>query len=194
MRAITKTIEFDFHFDYPVAGKYESSNCITVCEPGFDNRNVFTRMGSFISTSHKGLLKMFAGQSRDEIEESVETKEPEAAKEEGPEPDALSTMRLGLTGDEYEQFMKYVERALTGNKLLAYVGTDPEKRVAITEEVWRNIANQGGLAEMERVHGAFTSFFTNTQPAQAGSAKTNGTAPPSGQPSTRKAASSTKVH
>lgn len=193
MRDTAKTIEFDFSFDYPKDGKYESAKAITVCEPGFDNRDVFRRMGAYISEAQKGLLKTFAGSGSAEIEEAVKEREGNEAVT-APEPDPLITMRLGLSLDSYEQFMKYVERALTGNKMLAYVGTDPDNRVAITEEVWRNIAQQGGLVGMERVHAAFASFFLATPQASGGSTNETGTGRSSSSGSTRAASSRITKH
>lgn len=194
MRDTAKTIEFDFSFDYPKDGKYESAKAITVCEPGFDNRDVFRRMGAYISEAQKGLLKTFAGSGNTEIEEAVKERAEGVEPENAPEPDPLMTMRLGLSLDSYDQFMKYVERALTGNKMLAYVGTDPDNRVAINEEVWRNIAQHGGLVGMERVHAAFTSFFLATPQASGGSTKETGTGRSSLSGSTRAGSSRITKH
>lgn len=196
MRASTKIVNFDFSFDYPANGKYESATAITVCEPGFDGRDVFRRVSAYVASAQKGLLKMFAGQTREQIEDEVEAKTEAPKKDDDKDDgiDSLVTMRMGLTIEEYEQFLKFVERALTGNKLLAYVGTDADNRVQVTEEVWRNIAQAGGLSEMERVHEAFVSFFFDTRPASKGQATTSGTATRSGARSMPAGRSATTKH
>lgn len=193
MRDTAKTIEFDFSFDYPKDGKYESAKAITVCEPGFDNRDVFRRMGGFIANAQKGLFKTFAGMNREQIADKVDSDGETAEQTEG-DLDPLMMLRMGLSVDEYDAFLKYVEKVLTGNKMLAYVGTDPDNRTPVTEEVWRNIAAQGGLGEMERVLAVFICFFTDTPPVQAGSTKGNGAEKRPSSPARPAAVSRSKVH
>lgn len=193
MRASTKTISFDFHFDYPSNGQYASANTITVCEPGFDHRDVFRRMGRWAAESDVGLFKQFAHLKRDEaaIEREVEKKKDESGVEDD---NGLSTLRIGLSGEEFEKCVKYIETVLTNNKRLAYVGTDADNRIPVTEEVWRNICDQAGLLEMERVLGAFASFFTGTPSARKESPTQTGTASPSGSGAPPKGGSRTKMH
>lgn len=194
MRAYTKTVTFDFQFNYSVNGKYEPATAITVCEPGFDHRDVFRRVSGYVASAQKGLLKMFAGQTREQIEDEVEAKAEKPEKDDADSIDSLVTMRMGLTIEEYEAFLKVVERALTGNKMLAYVGSDAENRVPVTEEVWRNISQTGGLGEMERVLEAFVGFFFDTRPGSKGPATANGTAKPSGPRATPGARSPLTKH
>jgi hypothetical protein len=171
MRQTSKTIEFDFSFTYSKGGQYEEAKSVTVCEPNFDNRAVFRKMSGYIALAQKGLVKTFSGLSRSQIEEQVEEKAPVEAPAEA---EALATLSMGLEIDAYEEMLRFVEKALTSNKHLAYVGNDPQSRVPVTEEVWRNIAEAGGLEQMERVIGAFASFFMGTPSAKT-SPKTSGT-------------------
>lgn len=172
MRQTSKTIEFDFSFTYPKAGSYEEATCITVCEPNFDNRAVFRKMSGYVALAQKGLVKTFSGLSRSQIEEQVEEKK--ASGEAPAEAEALATLSMGLEIDAYEEMLRFVEKALTSNEHLAYVGNDPQSRVPVSEEVWRNISDAGGLEQMERVIGAFASFFMGTPSAKT-SPKTSGT-------------------
>lgn len=190
MRANTKTITFEFEFEAPNGrGQYEPSSTITVCEPSFQNRDVFRRMGGYVAEASKGLMKMAGDKSKDEVEAEIAVEKGETA-----DPDALVLMRLGLSIDGYETFMRYVERTLTGNKSLAYIGTNPDNRIALTEEAWMNLAAAGGLDQMERVIGEFTGFFFATPQAQAGSQTTSGTEKPSGSPVRVTAGSRTTKH
>jgi hypothetical protein len=88
---------------------------------------------------------------------SVESND--AANSEPAEVDAFMTMSLGLSIDRFTEFCEFVQRSLTNRRGLAFVGSDPTDRTPITEEVWMNIAAEGGMEALEKGLAGFADFF-----------------------------------
>lgn len=172
MRDDKKVIRFDFEFKYPLKGGGEDvANCITVCEPPYAKRDVHWAMQAYLGEAQKGIIKAFSG-------EAIKQRAQDEAVESGGDPDqidALVTMKMGLGFEGYPRFVQYVQKALTGTAMLAFVGEDvamPD-RVAISDLVWTRLAEAGGMAVVDSVVAEFASFFSDTR-AKA-SPVTNGT-------------------
>ena len=185
MPTATKTITFDFYFKYPHKGQYGESNCITVCEPGYEQRDVYRKMRGYVAEAQKGLIKMNQGSRPEEAPKSDPTESKEIV-----EIDAFLTMSLGLSIDQFTDFCEFVQRSLTNRRGLAFVGADPTDRVPITEEVWMNIADAGGMESLEKGLAGFADFFLGgpaKSPTKTGtsSSSTSPSSPPASSP-TRK--------
>jgi hypothetical protein len=160
--ATTRVIEFPFTFRYPRKGIFEEANSITVCEPGFDKRNTYRKMSSIVMEAQAVAQKKFA-QNPDENKITVEA----PASEDGapvepklPDDFDLMVIRMGLNADEYTRFCDWVQKELTNCKQLAFVGTDPDDKNPIVEEVWDSIARAGGMEAVDKVLSGFASFFS----------------------------------
>lgn len=173
----SKIVTLPFAFRYSKDGEFREATEITVCEPGYDSRDVYRQMIAFVAEAQKGLLKMFSDQ---QLEDKAASEGAAASDDEKKDFDAFQTMSLGLSVERFPVFCDYVQRALTSKKALAYVGSNPEDRVACTEEVWRNIAEAGGMGELERVLSEFAGFFFG--PKASSKATTTGTVVLSGPP------------
>lgn len=174
-----RTIFFPFNFRYPHAGVYEEGNAITVCEPSYDKRATHRRMAATVmdalSTAYR---KSVGDQASTEQADAAPPSEGGGAKE--LEPEMLFTfVRMGMSTDEFVRWSEWVQRELTSCAPLAYVGADlslPIKdRSPVTEEVWMNIAREGGVEAIDRVIAEFASFFLSSRK----SATTTGAEPSS---------------
>lgn len=178
MREDRKTIRFDFEFEYPAHGRNERASAITVCEPPYAQRDVLRRMQAYVAEMQRGIMKTFTPEQLDEAARRRE----QGGSNQGEEPEAetaaienLASMRMGLGVEEYVKFADYVQRALTNAKGLAFVGEDPDSRVPITDLVWVNLSNAGGMEAVDRVLSEFVGFFTATRPAPKVSTTPTGT-------------------
>lgn len=177
MRDDKKTITLDFFFRYPAAGQYAEANTITVVEPGFEHRQVFYKMQAYVAAvrdkTQWSLLKNLKPEQIEAIQGRTGEVAPGAAAE---APIALGLDWFADLGiDEYANFQVWLQKALTGNRSLAYVGSERDlevkDRVPVTEEVWMNIVAIGGLGALNKVLAGFTSFFTDIPAAQASPTK-----------------------
>lgn len=187
MRSALSTVTFGFRFQYPAKGQYEEADCITVCEPNWDKRQVYRRMHAYVAEAQKGMLRMF---SNSDLQKQAESSTSSDSTSDGGDIDPLMIMRMGLGVDQYPTFVEWVTKEITNTKALAFVGSDPENRIPITDEVWMNIEKEGGLEAVDKVVGAFAGFFT----ARDQSTMPSGTETRSGSPATPVARSRSKAH
>lgn len=159
-----KTVTFDLPFRYPRSGIYDEGNSITVCEPNFAQRAVFRQMQTYVAKVQAAARAQFLSLPSQIVEELQQVR----AARDAAAPVAEETKDVGLEwfadlGDDFPKFTEFVQKALTNAKDLAYVGSDlgeaVKDRVPVTDEVWLNIANAGGMAAVDKVLGAFSSFF-----------------------------------
>jgi hypothetical protein len=198
MRENKKTVTFDFAFKYSRDGIWDQGNSITVCEPGFANRQVFRKMQSYVARSraigaanaNRNLTpEQFEAQTRAVLEfraaqaAAKETASTDATVVAPPAiavPDITMDWFSDFPPDEFMRFSDDVLKALTGNKALAYIGDDHTLmlsnpgRLAVGEGVWASIADEGGMDAIDKVLMAFASFFIYTQPATNSSVTTSG--------------------
>ena len=182
-RETTKTITFsDFEFHYMRSGIDETANSITVCEPGFDKRAVHAKMSAIIADAQvKAQLRFASSQTQSDAQPEPQPTTSESDGEEAvAEADFLMVCRMSMDPDAYVRFLEYVQQQLSGNRQLAFIGDDismPSKdRTPIGEEAWSSLAREGGMESVNRVLGAFASFFSLV-PAK--SATTSGSPPSS---------------
>jgi hypothetical protein len=48
-----KTITFDFAFSYSRAGNYDEENSITVCEPNWHHKQIYTTIRSYLGETNR---------------------------------------------------------------------------------------------------------------------------------------------
>ncbi len=152
----TKIVTFPFYFRYPANGEYREANAITLCEPNYDNRSVYRQMCAYVAEAQKGILRAF---SDDDIKAKAEENATSEAEKKNADFDAFQTMSLGLGLEIFPGFCEWLQKAITNKPSLAYVGDDPANKVAVTEEVWRNVAEQGGMERVEHTLSQFAGFF-----------------------------------
>lgn len=188
-RAITKTVEFEFHFTYSRAGNFEQANQITVCEPNYEKRDVYRTMRGYLGEAEKGLMKLFKDVP---IAAAPEPDGAADAPKADDEPDLLEQMRLTLGVEGYSKFCDYVQRQLTGHLSLCYIGnsdTPLAERLVVNDAVWGDIVQKGGMEQLDRVLTAFGSFFIGsrsaTKKAQTGTPGTTSSLPPAQSPPAR---------
>lgn len=180
MRDDRKTITFDFEFAYSYQGNIVKGNCITVKEPGFQDRAVYRTMKGFIAEASAGFTR---NRSESEIRDMAveptpvaDDAAPAAAPAEADIP-AYLIMSMGLRPERFVDLCNYVEKALTSNKRLAFAGDDEKFGPPITEIIWSEIAKQAGMDEVERVCSEFASFFLGRKSLPR-TAPTTGTSSP----------------
>lgn len=186
MRSAIATVSFDFEFKYPAKGAYEFATAITVCEPNWDKRQVYRKMHAYVAEAQKGMLKMFTNSDlQAQAESSTKTDDSEPG-----DIDPLQIMRMGLGVEMYPTFVEWLTRELTNSKALAFVGTDTDARIPVTEEVWMNLEEAGGMEAVDKVVGAFAGFFMGRDQ----STKPSGIETRSGSPATPAARSRSRAH
>ena len=161
-----RSIEFPFSFQFPNGGIQDLANAITVCEPNYDNRHVYRRMQAVLGDTAKALMVMqaeLAAKTGGKSREVDEAPAPAPAAQPDSEPDIVDQVRIVLGTEGFESFVGYVQKELTNNRALAYVGSDlsilVKDRVPVTELVWMNISRECGMQAIDRVLSAFASFF-----------------------------------
>lgn len=169
-----KTIDLGFTFQFSKGGQIADATEITVCEPGYDKRAVYRRMQGYVAQAQKGLLRMRSEQRSTAAPAPTEPPlEGKSAAEPEAEPDALFIMRMGLSVDEYEAFASYVQRELTNNKSLAFVGSNPDDRSPVGEDVWMSLDRHGNMDAIDKILSEFAGFFlsgrsTRPSPTESG--------------------------
>lgn len=184
-RDTTTTVRFDFTFRYARAGLIEEGNCITVCEPNYEKRNVYRRMQGYLAEAQSGILKRYDFKELGDAAEKASADAPDTEKV----IKSINTMRMGLSMDEYPRFCDWLQKELTDARALAFVGDDltipPKERIPVGEGVWMSIAENGGLGQIEEVLSAFTDFFLSgreSPKAVTPPSETSGSETPSGSP------------
>ena len=195
------TIEFPFSFQFPNGGIQDLSSAVTVCEPSYDNRHVYRRMQAGLGDWAKAYMLMQAelraktGDKSTEVDEApVQASEAQADTES--DTDIINQMRIVLGTSGFEELANYIQKELTNNRSLAYVGSDlttlVRDRVPVTDLVWMNIANAGGMQAIDRVLSAFINFFLPGQPSEKSERVTRGSTSPSEPASSAPEASRSK--
>lgn len=192
-----KTITFDFDFNYSLNGQIVQASAITLCEPAYEHKAVRRKLQAYVALvrdtaqrrQNAAMLAALtpeqmmalddqAAKRRAEFEaaqaeaaaapQPAEKVEEPAAEEAAPDI-SLEWFAAELGVDEFAKFTDFLQKALTGNKALAYVGADqdqdPKERVAVQEAVWMNIDKAGGMDAVDRVLAGFASFFAVARPA-----------------------------
>lgn len=175
-----KTVQFqDWTFTYSKNGKFAEGNSIVVREPGLGLMEVYTTMAAYVA---EAIMKLAERRSGAQQKSDVPTDEPSLDETSDQEVDVLIYMRMALGAERYPQFIRYVRSVLTSKPKLAHVGGDD--KAAITEEIWEDVAKNGGLAAVMEVVSAFTGFFfeelESKSPKKNGAASstTSGSPPP----------------
>jgi hypothetical protein len=179
MRSTTAVVEFPFTFKYPRAGIYEEANSVTVCEPSYEKRAVHRRMSSTVMEALTAWQRKVAeyGQRPNQEAASSEASDGDASSITGEV--VMVILRNGMTTDNFVRFCDFVQKELTDSKSLAYVGSDPEDRQPIVEEVWAAIAREGGVEAIDMIIGEFARFFSGfgPSPRPSGTAKSSSSDP-----------------
>lgn len=188
-RDIYKTVTFDNAFRYSKNGQFEETNCITVCEPGYEHRQIFHTMRAYMGEAEKGLMKIISDLRSSQpaapvavpVEEAppadaAEAEAKKAKEQEIEDATYLEQMRMVLGIEGFPKFCDYVQKVLTNHKGLAYCGGEHgqeiKERVPVTDGVWEQIANAGGVEEMDRVIAAFLNFFAGSPSKTTGQTET----------------------
>ncbi len=168
MRNTTTTVTFDFTFKYPRHGIYEEANSVTVCEPNYDKRQVYITMKGYMGEVQNGLMKLYSdpgiasqvAQARERLAAGVQDVQATGAETDDDEgPSLLEQMQRVMGVEGYARVYDYLQKQLTNCKQLAFVGSDPDDKNPIVEEVWAAIAREGGMPAIDRILGAFANFF-----------------------------------
>lgn len=184
-----KTIDLGFEIAYSVKGQFVRTNTITVREPGLGKYEVWAAMKSFVTQAQPAILEVAAkAQAAAAAAGHVPEPDPEVQPEtegEDDERDIMTWMALGLGDKKFQDYFRYVKTALTNAPRLATVGDSEQP---ITDEVWLEIDEKGGMEAVTRIMSEFTGFFFG---GQQKSAKPNGGATSPSSPSPPPATSTT---
>lgn len=182
MRDDSKPVEFEFEFSYSYRNNMVTGNTITVVEPSFADRAVYRQCKAWVGEAFRGLQEMTR---RDMESKASEAPAPVETAEET-EVDPYIVIQMGLSAERFVAFCEFVERALTNNVRLAFCGTDRQNAVPVTQVIWQDLANKGGVEAIEKVCAAFAGFFlagpsrrTSNQ-TQTETMSTDGSETPSG--------------
>lgn len=147
-------VTFDFEFSYSKGGQFVPTNRIVVRAPGLALLDIHGAMKSHVAQAQKGAMDFLlkAQAAREGAPEEAQPEDPNA------EPDVLQLMSFGLSPDEHTKFLVYVKKVLSNRVALAYVG-DAASPSPITDEIWDQIEEHGGIPAFEKIVNAFTSFF-----------------------------------
>lgn len=176
-------VTFDFEFSYSKGGQFVPTNRIVVRAPGLSLLDIHGAMKSHVAQAQKGAMSFLVQAQAARESMGVEEEKPE---DPNAEPDVLQLMSMGLSPDEHTKFLVYVKKVLSNRVALAYVG-DAASPSPITDEVWDQIEEHGGIEAFERIVNAFTSFFfaglsRPTSTPTNGSAESPGSASPTKAP------------
>jgi len=180
MRDDSKPVEFEFEFSYSYRNNMVTGNTITVVEPSFADRNIYRQCKAWIGEAFRGLQEMTR---RDMESKASEAPAPAETAEES-EVDPYVVIQMGLSAERFVQFCDFVERSLTNNVRLAYCGTDRLNAVPVTQVIWQDLANKGGVEAIEKVCAAFAGFFLGgpSRRTSTETVSTDGSETPSGLP------------
>lgn len=202
MHESMKVISFDFDFQYPRGGNQDVANAITVCEPTWGQRQVYTTIRSYLGETSRLLTLAFSDVPRRtpaEAETDEATQEAAAEAPSATDIDHLERMRFAMSVDAFGKAYDYITKQLTNNKSLAYVGSDTtvsvREREPITDLVWMNIAKAGGMEAVDKILAGFLSFFeSNSRAKPTEGDATSGSNSPSTLPASQGAASKSRKH
>lgn len=168
-----KTIKFDFPIRFPENGTWGESDFITVRAPGLGKFDVYNTMRAYVGKAVVNITKINDGRKKDDDITPDDDEAVTPAKDDKDEQDVMMIMSMGLDVETFPKFAHYVQKVLTNAPKLATIG---ENRVAITDEAWLSIEDQGGMEAISKVMSEFTGFFFDA----LGSPKKNGSAKPTG--------------
>lgn len=159
-----KTLEFPFAIRFSENGSFAESSRITLRAPGLGKRHVHNQMVGYImeayagASARRGMIDQLAeADAKKGVKVATDDDQEQSAKDEPEDPTGfLKMLAIGLGHDKYAGFCDYIIAQLTGSPKLATVG---DNGTALTEDAWESIADQGGMAEVDRVVGTFASFF-----------------------------------
>jgi hypothetical protein len=210
MRDTEITLTFTNEITYPVSGGLGVTKAVTVCEPGFQDRDIYRRMSGFVTEAQKQMALAADSARVDKAAHEMDAAAEEAAEAAAAKPAAdidkteddaerlmaigAFTMGMGMDADRQAQVKTYVERVLSGNTRLAYIAdsTVPGGRIPVTEAVWMSLAGSNGVAAIDTLVLAFLSFFLKLRPTA--SATWSGTMPSLPSPTPAPASSRTRRH
>jgi hypothetical protein len=191
MRSTVKKVEFDTPFRYSYSGGFQEATAIYVVEPNLANRKVHLKLQGLVGEAVKAIVAERRDDKPKEKPQIEQSDEVAAPSEEPVDPaaaaaeddvnvaaaQAIGTMQSYLSADRYCEYAEFTLRALTANVALCYIQTEDGKKVSVREESWDSIVTNGGMSDLDRVVGAFTSFFTDPPPVK--STKKSGSGSPS---------------
>lgn len=168
-----KTITFDFPIRYSKGGKFEEAYTITVRAPGLGRIDVYDTMKSYVGKAILNMSKLRSDLRKavDEDAQAVLESEPNDEAEgegEDDQKDVLIIMQMGLETEVYTKFVAYVRKVLT-NSVLASIGDDGKTK--ISDEVWEELAEKGGLEAVYMVMSEFVGLFFESLPSPGRSGK-----------------------
>lgn len=183
MRDDSKTVTFDFEFQYSYRNQIVTGNTITVVEPNFGDRGIYRQCKAWVGEAFRGLQEM----NRRDMEDKAASDGPLPAADESQESteiDPYIIIQMGLTAERFVAFCDFVEKSLTNNVRLAFCGDDRANAVPVTQVIWRELANNGGVEAIEKVCAAFAGFFLAgpSRPTSTETVSTGGSETPSGLP------------
>lgn len=172
-----KTVTFDFAFTYSDKGHFVEAREITIRAPGISKFDTHARMKAWVG---KAVLAFSS------IARPTAASDDEPPAQDGDDDqDVMQLMSMGLGVDDYTAFCAFVKKALTGSTL-ATVG---ESKIPVSDEIWIDLEDKGGMEAVFKVMSEFTGFFFA---ALQKSPKPNGAAPAPSSASPSKAPSPTK--
>lgn len=176
-----KAIEFDFEFQYSDKGQFAAEQVITLQAPSFADFGIHTTMTGYAKAAEVGTavaLSAFRREDRQDLssvaEETPASVESDAQMAER----VIGVYAMGLGSDKFPAFMDHVRKILTNNPRLARVG---ETNQPIVDDVWRSIADKGGMDAINLVIAGFAGFFLTAAPSRSQNA--NGADSPTTSPS-----------
>lgn len=161
------TLVFDEPFEISENGSFVRVNTVTVRAPGLGKAHVHATMQAYVMEAVMGMQRKrpeLMQQSKaerspldpvggpiEEPKDAIESAEDEYAL-------VLQLMSSGLGVERWPAFFDYVYTQLTLSKL-ASAG---ESGTQLTKETWDSIEQTNGMEAVERIIGAFGSFFTKS--------------------------------
>lgn len=150
-----KTITLEFPVNYSSKGAFLESDKITLRAPGFAKFDVHSTMTAYVGEAMKGFItireQMTAAQAAAEAGDEDENEKPDDEDR-----DVMQLMAMGLGIEKYPAFALYLKKILTNAPKLATIG---EQNDPISDEVWMEIENAGGVDGANRIFSEFTGFF-----------------------------------
>lgn len=150
-----KTITFDFPIRYSENGKFEEAYTITVRAPGLGKYDVYTAMQSYVGKGIISFIKARGDVAKPDEDEYADNDAASPDEEKGEE-DVMAIMAIGLDTKMYQEFATYTRRAITNAPKLATIG---EGKAPLSDAVWEELADKGGMEAINRVLSEFVSFF-----------------------------------
>lgn len=148
-----KTLSFEFTFPYSENGGYAEANTITIRAPGLGKFHVHSTMQAYVMDAISTLQAKRAA-----IESMARDGEDDGkpADDEADPAGVWQMMAMGLGVEKFPKFAEYVTKVLTNAPKLASIG---EGKVALSDEVWTALEDNGGIEAIHEVLGTFVGFF-----------------------------------